>query len=155
MNEAAATAETASPGSVRAAEPAAEVSLFRLYLLRTLYAFIVVGLALFVWPNYLARVPDLPLFNGVALTMLAAFSILCALGIRYPLQMLPVLLWELLWKAMWLLLVALPLWTSGRMDERTFQTAVDCLIGVVLVPLAMPWGYVYSEYVRKPGARWR
>lgn len=134
---------------------AREVSLFRLYVLRALYAFIAVGLALFVWPSYLAGVPGLPLFNGVALTMLAAFSILCVLGVRYPLQMLPVLFWELLWKGMWLLIIALPLWISGQMDERTSQTVIDCLIGVILVPLAVPWGYAWREYVHRPGARWR
>lgn len=112
-------------------------------------------LGLFVWPGYLAGAPSLPLFNGVALTMLAAFSILCALGIRYPLLMLPVLLWELLWKTMWLLMIAAPLWASGQMDERTFQTVIDCLVGVVLVPLAVPWRYVWRYYARRPGDRWR
>ena len=132
-----------------------EVSRLRLWVLRAMYAFIVVGLGLFVWPSYLAAVPDLPLFNSVALTMLGAFSILCLLGIRYPLQMLPVLLWELLWKSMWLLIIALPLWMSGEMDERRAQTVIDCLVGVVLVPLAMPWGYVVENYVRKPWERAR
>jgi hypothetical protein len=132
-----------------------EVSRIRLLVLRAMYAFIVVGLGLFVWPSYLAGVPDLPLFNSVALTMLGAFSILCLVGIRYPLQMLPVLLWELLWKAMWLLIIALPLWMSGELDERRAQTAMDCLVGVILVPLAVPWGYVFENYVRKPAERAR
>ena len=132
-----------------------EVSLIRLYVLRAMYAFIVIGLAVFVWPTYLASAPELPLFNGVALTMLAAFSILCVIGIRHPLAMLPVLLWELLWKSMWLLMIALPLWAGGQMDSRTAQTVIDCLVGVVLVPLAVPWGYVYRHYVKPRGARWR
>ena len=132
-----------------------EVSLTRLYVLRAMYGFIVVGLGVVVWPTYLAQAPELPLFNGVALTMLAAFSILCVIGIRYPLQMLPVLLWELLWKSMWLLMIALPLWASGQMDERTSQTVIDCLVGVVLVPLAVPWGYVFRHYVKQPASRWR
>ncbi len=134
---------------------AEDVSGARLYALRGMYAFLVIGLGLFVWPSYIAAVPDLPLFNGIALTMLGALSFLCLVGIRYPMKMIPVLLWELLWKAMWLLIVALPLWTSGRMDDRTFQTVIDCLVGVILVPLALPWGYVWREYVGKPGSRWR
>ncbi len=129
------------------------VSRVRLWILRAMYAFIVVGLGLFVWPSYIAAVPGLPLFNSVALTMLGAFSILCLLGIRYPLQMLPILLWELLWKSMWLLIIALPLWASGEMDERRFQTVIDCLVGVVLVPLAVPWRYVFENYVKRPAER--
>ena len=145
----------ASAGQSIAEATTTEVSLLRLYLLRALYAFIALGLALFVWPSYLAGVPDLPLFNSVTLTMLAAFSILCVLGLRYPLQMIPVLLWELLWKSMWLLIIALPLWMQGQMDERTSQTVIDCLVGVILVPLAMPWGYVWRHYVKQPAERWR
>ena len=138
-----------------AARAEGEVSLIRLYVLRAMYAIVVVGLGLFVWPSYLARAPAMPLFTGVALTMLAAFSILCVIGIRHPLTMLPVLMWELLWKSMWLLIIALPLWASGQMDARTAQTVIDCLVGVVLVPLAIPWGYAWRRYVKQPGARWR
>jgi len=130
----------------------AEVSRARLIVLRALYAFIVVGLALFVWPALLAKLPEPPHYQGVVLTMLAAFSILCALGIRYPLQMLPLLLWELLWKSMWLLLIALPRWQAGTMDAPTMQTAIDCA-AVLLVVAAMPWTYVARHYVRKPAER--
>ncbi len=132
-----------------------EVPRIRLLVLRGIYAFIVVGLGLFVWPSYLAAVPDLPLFNSVALTMLAAFSILCLLGIRYPLKMLPVLLWEVLWKGMWLVIIALPLWMNGQLDDQRAQTVIDCLVGVILVPLAIPWSYVWDKYVRTPAERAR
>lgn len=129
-----------------------EVSAARLVVLRALYAFIVVGLAIVVWPAFLGQLPAPAHYHGVVMTMLAAFSILCAVGIRYPLQMLPILLWELLWKAMWLLLVAFPRWRAGTMDPATAQTAIDCL-AVVLVLLAVPWGHVVRHYVRKPAER--
>ena len=133
----------------------AQVSLFRLYFLRAMYAFILGGLLVFVWPTYIAQLPGAPHFKGIALTMLAAFSLLCALGIRYPLQMIPVLLWELTWKSMWLLLIALPRWMDGNMDASTSATVIDCLVGVVLVPLTLPWSYVIANYARRDGDRWR
>jgi hypothetical protein len=129
-----------------------EVSRARLIVLRALYALIVVGLALFVWPAFLARLPEPAHYHGVVMTMLAAFSILCALGIRYPLQMLPLLLWELIWKSMWLLLIALPRWQAGTMDAPTTQTVIDCA-PLPLLLLAIPWGYVARHYVRKPAER--
>ena len=136
------------------ASPAApdRVSRTRLIVLRVIYALIALGLALFVWPAFLARLPAPAHYHGIVMTMLAAFSMLCALGIRYPLQMLPLLLWELLWKAMWLLLIALPRWRAGTMDAATVQSAIDCAT-VVLVLAAMPWGYVFRNYVRKPAER--
>jgi hypothetical protein len=129
------------------------VSRIRLVILRALYAFIALGLAVFIWPALLGQLPAPAHYQGVVLVMLAAFSILCAIGIRYPLQMLPILLWELLWKSMWLLMIALPRWMAGTMDAATTQTMIDC-VAVVLVLLAMPWGHVVRHYVRKPAERW-
>ena len=132
-----------------------EVSLFRLYLLRAAYLFVVVGLATTVWPPVLQHTKAWPLMSGVVCCLLAAVSILAAWGIRYPLQMLPVLLFELIWKSIWLISVALPLWSAGEMDPRTSRTVIDCLVGVVLMPIVIPWGYVFANYVKKPGDPWR
>ncbi len=91
-----------------------DISLFRLYLLRALYLLIVVGLGATVWPGVLYGAHQWALMEGTVVCMLAAFSILAALGLRYPLQMLPVLLWKLVWKTLWLFIVALPQWWAGR-----------------------------------------
>jgi len=84
---------------------------------------------------------------------MVSFSLLSVLGLRYPLQMLPILLWELLWKLVWFGAIAAPLWLSGRLDEDTVATAIECSV-VVLIALAIPWGYVVDHYVRKQGERW-
>lgn len=83
-------------GGQGAASAEAEVSLLRLYLLRAAYLLFSVGLALVIWPTLLTEARGLPLMTGVVRSILAALSIFFALGIRYPLQMLPVLLFELL-----------------------------------------------------------
>jgi hypothetical protein len=67
--------------------------------------------------------------------------------------MLPLLLFEVAWKAIWLLVVALPLWTSHQMDPDTAETAVECLMGAVFLVL-IPWPYVVSTYLSQPGDRW-
>jgi hypothetical protein len=131
-----------------------EVSLFRLYLLRAAYLLVAVGLVLTMWPAIVSHDPSWPLMNGVVACMLGAVCLLAALGLRYPLQMLPVLLFELLWKTIWLLSVAMPLWSAGRLDPRTAETVRDCLLGLVLVPV-IPWSWVIAHYLRRPGARWR
>jgi hypothetical protein len=69
-----------------------EVSLFRLYVLRAMYLFIAVGLGVYLWPGVLNPQKHWELMEGQASCMLAAFSLLCVLGLRFPLQMLPVLL---------------------------------------------------------------
>jgi hypothetical protein len=132
----------------------AEIALWRLNLLRAAYLFVTVGIALTIWPLILSHPPGWPLMNGVVAGMMAAVSVLAAFGLRYPLQMLPVLLFELLWKTIWLISVALPLWSSGRIDPRTMTTVFECLLAIVLIPL-IPWDHVVRTYVTKPGTRWR
>ena len=66
-----------------------EISVFRLYVLRGMYLFIVAGLAVFLWPEVLNPGRHWNLAEGESSCMLAAFSLVCVLGVRYPLQMLP------------------------------------------------------------------
>src|SRR4051812_1697416 len=90
-------------------------SLPRLHLLRVGYLILGGGLAVVKWPEIVHHEPW-PLMEGVVNCMLAALSVLAFLGLRYPLRMLPLLLFESAWKLIWLTVVALPLWTSDRMD---------------------------------------
>ena len=127
-----------------------EVSMIRLHALRAGYLLVGVGLAITIWPTLLDHAPNWPLMNSVVGAMLGALSLMALLGLRYPLQMLPILLFELAWKAIWLVLVALPLWWSGELDARATSTAVDCLVAVALIPV-IPWRHVVDRYVRAPG----
>jgi hypothetical protein len=130
-----------------------EISLFRLNLLRVAYVVLVFGLGSIVWPSILDPATTWPLKSGVVVSMLGALSALALLGFRYPLQMLPILLFELAWKAIWLVRIGLPLWFAHRMDAATADTFSD-VIPIVLFPLLIPWSYVLHHYVRKPGDPW-
>jgi hypothetical protein len=130
-----------------------DVSLVRLYLLRALYLFVVVGLAGLVWPDVINPGRHWGVVEGQAYCMLAAFSLMCLLGLRYPLQMIPVLLWEATWKTLWLAIVPLPQWLAGHVDASLNSSIFACSF-VVLVYVAIPWPYVFAQFVRARGARW-
>ena len=130
------------------------VSTARLYALRAMYLLVILGLGSVLWPGIVTPHQPWELMRGTVNCMLAAFSLLCLLGLRYPLQMLPVLLWEALWKTLWLLLVPLPQWLRGGLDPATTQYVFEISF-VVLVYLAIPWRYVHAHYILKPGTPWR
>ena len=132
-----------------------EVSTFRLYLLRAMYVFMFVGLAIFMWPEILNPPPGISNTGTVVGSVLGAISLLAALGIRYPLKMLPLLFFEFLWKFMWVLGWGLPLWFTQQLGPDAQETLINVLVGIVMVPLAIPWGYVFQQYVKAPGAPWR
>jgi hypothetical protein len=131
-----------------------QVSLLRLYALRVTYLLIVVGLGIEIWPGIIHHAKPWELMQGVVNCVLAAVSALAVLGLRYPLLMLPLLLFELVWKSIWLVVVAVPLWSVHQMDADTWETATACLMGVIF-PIVIPWRYVFANYLMKPGERWR
>lgn len=131
----------------------AEVSTLRLYLLRAMYLLIAVGLGITVWPGIL--VPgEVSHMGSVVESMLGALALMSLWGLRYPVRMLPILLFEFMWKVIWVVCFALGPWISGDLDPARQETLFACLMGVVLVPIVIPWGYVFRCYVRAPGDRW-
>jgi hypothetical protein len=132
---------------------AQQLSLPRLYLLRLGYLILGGGLAIVKWPTLIDH-PPWTLMQGVVNAMLTALSVLALLGLRYPVRLLPVLLFESAWKLIWLALVALPAWTSHRMDAATREVTVECL-WVVVILAVIPWRYVLAQYVSRRGDRWR
>lgn len=127
------------------------VSRFRLYLLRATYLLLVVGLGGMIVPQIVSHsLGD----RGIIAALLGGIWLLAFLGIRYPLQMLPLLFFEFAWKAIWVLAYGLPLWRAGRLTAVTADDLQNTLFGVVLIPLVIPWGYVWRRYVRQAGDRW-
>ena len=123
-----------------------EVSLFRLYLLRATYLLIVVGLGLTIWPSVLSHPVEMSLMRGVVHSVLGAVSLLALIGLRYPLQMLPLMLYEIAWKTIWLTLIAGRAWMAGKWTPDIESLFTDC-IGIVIAYFIVPWRYVWARYV--------
>jgi hypothetical protein len=131
------------------------ISPFRLYLLRAAYTFIAVGLALLVWPKLIHHNQEWALRVGDTFGLLAGVQVLAMVGIRYPLKMLPLLFFELIWKSIWLITIALPLWRAGQIDPGTAESVFACVLGVIICLVAIPWHYVWVRFVKEPGDTWR
>ena len=104
-------------------------------------------------------VPDLvshPLASrGVIASLLGALWLLAFVGLRYPVQMLPLLMFEFVWKALWAIAYGLPQWLAGQYPPTFSEDAFSIGMGVILMPLVIPWGYAWRHYVTRPGDRWR
>jgi hypothetical protein len=132
-----------------------DISTFRLYLLRAGYLIIAVGLALMIWSKIIFPSDNVPHMNAVVRSMLGAVSLLAIVGIFYPLKMLPVLLFEVLWKSIWILAFGLRLWSADKLDSDTAATLNECIFGVVLGALVTPWDYVFKHYLKAQVEPWR
>ena len=132
----------------------AELPLYRLHLMRVGYAVMGVGLAVVKWPLLVTHPEPWPLFEGVVTCILVAMSLLALLGLRYPVRLVPILLFECAWKLIWLSVVAAPKLVAGTLDAATRQVMVTCLLVVVILAV-VPWRYVWQQYVTAKGDRWR
>lgn len=132
-----------------------DISLLRLYTLRAFYAFVLTGLAIVVWPSIVAPPSDLSMSGSVVDAFLGGVGLLALLGIRYPVKMLPLLFFEFVWKLIWLVAHALPLLLGDALTAGAVENAFACLLGVVLIPLVLPWSYVRRQYWRAASDPWR
>jgi hypothetical protein len=131
-----------------------EISLFRLYTLRICYLILAVGLGLYMWPSVIHHTPDLAVAHGIQFSLLAGLGLTAVLGLRYPVQMIPLLLFELVWKAIYLVAFALPLWSAHQVTAAAAEDIKACLMVVIFIPL-IPWRYVARHYIMQPGSRWK
>jgi hypothetical protein len=131
-----------------------EVSLFRLNVMRVYYLILVVGIGIIFWPDLLSHDAESGRRFGGAYSMLATASLLAVFGLRYPLQMIPVMLFEFIWKTIWILTIFVPLWSSGEANADDWEDFVGIAMGPVLTPFFLPWGYVMRHYFLKRGDPW-
>lgn len=130
------------------------IALWRLYLLRIVYAVMAGGIFLTFWPDVLHHTPQFAAAQGIRASLLAGLGVMAALGVRYPLAMLPILMFEFLWKAIYLAAFALPLWRGGTMPADMTGDVQAVLFVVLFVPF-VPWDQVVRRFVLAPGDRWR
>ena len=138
------SAATVSPTT----QPPTQLPVWRLNVLRIGYLVMGTGLAVTQWP-LLFDAPSWGLQEGTIISMLVAMSVLALLGLRYPTLMLPILLFEVAWKVIWLGAVALPLWLGGNLDAATREQAA-AVLWVAIIVAVVPWRRVLGQYVTAP-----
>ncbi|HEY8010710.1 MAG TPA: hypothetical protein VIE67_06885 [Rudaea sp.] len=147
-----ATTHNAATNETQQANVAQEVSLARIYVLRATYLLLVIGLGGMIVPDVVSH----PVISrGVIPSLLGAVWVLAFVGLKYPLEMLPLLMFEFAWKSIWTVAYGLPQWSAGQLPPTFAEDSFNIGLGVILMPLVIPWGYVYRHYVKQSGARWR
>ena len=139
---------------VRAGGSDSLVPLWRLYTLRLSYLILAGGIGTFFWPSVIHHTNEFAMAEGVRFSLLGGLGLVAVLGLRYPVQMIPLLLFELAWKAIYMIFFALPLWQAHQITDAVAEDIKSIAMVVIFLPL-IPWGYVFRHYVLKRGDRWR
>jgi hypothetical protein len=118
-----------------------------IYLLRLLFLLVVVFVGYDSWSSLLTHQGAWDHVRAAAVCMWGAFALLSIIGVLYPLKMLPLVLFEIIYKVVWLIIVAYPLWMAGELAGSPAEEMTVAFLWVLLPIIAMPWGYFVRTYV--------
>lgn len=130
------------------------ISPWRLNVLRAAYLLLALGAGYLNWSQILDPAREWDMMEGIVVIMLGAMSLLALLGLRQPLRMLPLMLWEITWKLIWLARVALPAILADQVNDGVAANMVACGLVIILIA-ATPWDHVWRTYLRGPTEAWR
>ena len=122
-----------------ASQNSSGLSKIRLYLMRGLYLLTFIGLAKQAWTEILYPSEPLDYITGVAFSFWASYATLMGLGVFYPVKMLPLILLQLCYKAVWALGVYLPMQSTGTISESAESFFWICIVAVILDIIVIPW----------------
>ena len=93
-------------------------------------------------------------WRGLGHSMLFALAVFAIGGLFRPLAFLPIMIYEIVWKAVWLGVVALPPWLAGE-EIPAVVSVKGSMIGICLIIIVIPWKYVWWRYFTQPIEPWR
>jgi hypothetical protein len=155
----ASTAQLTSPASepvtAHPRSDAPSLRIWRINAMRVGYLVMAVGIALTKGPLFLqGTVVNLPVYEGVVAALLGTMGLLAVVGLRHPVQMLPILIFESTWKVVWFGAVALPHLISGDMSDQMGSVLSSVSVGILIL-VVTPWDYAWKRFFRTPGDKWR
>jgi hypothetical protein len=122
----------------------------QIHLLRLLFVLVIVFVGSDSWSAIFNHQGPWDHVKAVAVCVWAAYSTLSILGLINPLRMLPIVLFEIFYKSIWLVIVAYPLWSTNSLAGSPAEAMTHAFLWLPLPLLAVPWGYTIKTYFRFP-----
>jgi hypothetical protein len=115
------------------------------WLLRINYFLAGVFVATNAWGALLRHEGPWDPYRAVALCVWAAYPTLMFLGLIQPVRMLPIMLFMIAYKTIFLAVIAYPAYQAGALTGTALQFTKDFL-WLPLALVAVPWGYVIRTH---------
>ncbi len=118
-----------------------------IWLLRTFYLLMAVFVAPYAWNVLLSHEGQWQHVQAVAFCIWATYPVLAILGLLNPLRMLPIMMFAVGYKTLWLTFVAYPLWQANALIGSPAEQMARDFMWTPLAILVVPWGYVFRKFV--------
>jgi hypothetical protein len=118
-----------------------------IYLLRLVFlvTFLFVGVS--SWSTLLNHSGAWKPLDAMAFCVWAAYATLSVLGLFHPLKMLPLVVFQIFYKLIWLFVVAYPLWSANALAGSEAEELTGAFIWVILPIVAVPWRFWVTHYM--------
>jgi hypothetical protein len=117
------------------------------YLLRVLYFLMAAFVATSAWKALVTHEGPWDPLHAVAWSVWAAYPTLAILGLMQPLRMLPIMIFMIFYKTLWVVFVALPLYQAGTLVGSAAEEIARVFMWAPLIALIIPWNYVFHHFV--------
>ena len=118
-----------------------------IYLLRVLYFLMLFFMSSDAWNMIFTHEGQLDRFRAIAICVWAAYGTLSLFGLFHPLKWLPIVLFMIFYKTLWLIVVAYPLWRANELTGSPSEEMANIFIAAPFLILIVPWKYVIKNYV--------
>ena len=118
-----------------------------IYLLRLIYFLMLVFVGSDSWTSIVTHQGPWDHVRAVAFCVWASYSTLSLLGLIHPLRMLPIIIFMIGYKVLWLIVVAYPLWRANTLAGSPAEEMTYVFLWIPLPIIAVPWKYAFQNYV--------
>ena len=118
-----------------------------IYVLRVFYFLILVFVGSDSWTAIINHEGPWDHVWAVAFCAWATYSTMSVLGLIHPLKMLPIMMFTIGYKTLWLIVVAYPLWRDNALAGSPAEAMTRVFLWTPVLFIAVPWGYVIRNYV--------
>ena len=121
-----------------------------IYLLRFFYFLMPVFVATETWTEIFTHTDTWDRYRAMSACVLSAYSTLAVFGLFRPLKWLPIMIFMIFYKTLWLITHAYPLWRAGELAGSPSAEMAGVFFLAPVLALIVPWKYVFENFVYKP-----
>ncbi|MFM7358229.1 MAG: hypothetical protein ACKO1T_06580 [Sediminibacterium sp.] len=118
-----------------------------IYVLRLFYTLMFAVMGYSAWSHIFSHKGSWEPVNAVTWCVWTAYATISFIGIYNTLKMLPIMLFMICYKTLWLMVVAYPLWKTNTLKDSSAEELTFIFIWVFIPAIFFPWKYFYRHYI--------
>lgn len=118
-----------------------------IYVLRVYFALMFFVMGYTAWTEIITHTGEWDPIKAVTWCVWAGYATISFIGIYNTLKMLPIAVFMVFYKALWLIVVAYPLWITDTLKDSPPEELASIFIWAMVALPFIPWKYFFFNYI--------